>query len=279
MPIHGSSPSCFRPSDTRFFSASNLRIFARDFVAHRQDFRRVLHAAPREVGDVQEAIDPAQIHERAVVGDVLHHALHDGAFLQRLEELLAFHAGGLFHDGAARHDHVVALAVELDHLELELFVLEVRGVLDGAQVHERAGQEGADAVHHDGEATLHLAGDDALDDGAVGERIVEARPCRELLRLVARELGGAESVFERFDGDGDEITDGDLDLAAVVLEFFRGDRALRLEAGVHDHDVGVYRDHFGGDHFTDAHFLARKAFFEERGEARFVDGSLGWGLG
>src|SRR5215216_1060777 len=48
-------------------------------------------------------------------------------------------------------------SVELDDLELELLAFEVRGVLHGTQVHERAGQEGADAVHHDGEAALHLA--------------------------------------------------------------------------------------------------------------------------
>jgi hypothetical protein len=173
-----------------------LRILAGDFVAHRQDFRRVLHAAPGEVGDVEQAVDAAQVHERAVVGDVLHDALHDGAFLQRLEELLALDTGRLFHHGAARNDHVVALAVQLDDLELELLAFEVRGVLDGTEVDQRAGQEGADAVHHDGEAALHLAGDHALDDGRVVERVIEAGPGGELLGLVAGELGGAEAVFE-----------------------------------------------------------------------------------
>src|SRR5260221_381953 len=149
-----------------------------DLVAHGEHFGRVRHAAPGDVGYVQQPIDAAQVHERAVVGDVLHHALHDGALLQRLPELLAFHARGLFHDGAARNDHVVPLAVELDDLELELLVFEVRGVLDGPQVDERAGQEGADAVHHDGEAALHLAAHHALDDVAVGEPVVEAGPPR-----------------------------------------------------------------------------------------------------
>ena len=64
-------------------------------------------------------------------------------------------------------------------------------------------------------------------------------PRGELLGLVARELGGAEAVFEGLDGDGDEVADLDLDLAAVVLEFFGGDRAFGLQSRVHDHDVGV----------------------------------------
>src|SRR6185436_11534348 len=98
-------------------------------------------------------------------------------------------------------------AVELDDLELELLALEMRGVLHRTEVDERAGQEGADAVHHDGEAALHLAGDHALDDGRVVERVIEAGPGGELLGLVAGELGGAEAVFEGLDGDGDEVPD------------------------------------------------------------------------
>jgi hypothetical protein len=242
-------------------------------VAHRQDFRRVLDAAPREIGDVQQAVDAAQVHERAVVGDVLHHALHDRAFLERLEELLALDAGRLLHHGAARDHDVVALAVELDHLELEFLALEVRGVLDGTQVDERSGQEGADAVHHDGEAALHLAAHDAGDDLAGLERGVELGPRRELLRLLARELGGAEAVFERLDRDRDEIAGLDLDFAAVGLEFFDGNGAFGLQSRVHDDDVLVDRDDFSGDHLADAHFLARKALFEERGE---VFGGGGW---
>ena len=37
----------------------------------------------RDVGDVQQAVDAAEVDERAVVGDVLDHAVEDLAFLQR----------------------------------------------------------------------------------------------------------------------------------------------------------------------------------------------------
>ena len=50
------------------------------FVADREHFRRMLDAAPREVGDVQQTVDAAQVDERAVVGDVLDDALDDRAF-------------------------------------------------------------------------------------------------------------------------------------------------------------------------------------------------------
>ena len=150
------------PSETRFFSWSNLSTFASHFVADGEDFGRMLHAAPREIGDVQQAVDAAQVHERAVVGDVLDDALDDRAFLQRREQRLALCALARFEHGAARHHDVVALAVELDDLEVHLLVLVRRGVLHRPDVDQRAGQEGAYAVHHHGEAALDLAVDDAL---------------------------------------------------------------------------------------------------------------------
>ena len=79
----------------------------------------MLDALPRHVGDVQQAVDAAEVDERAVVGEVLDHALDDRAFLQLLEQLGALGAVFLLDDRATRHDDVVALLVELDDLELE----------------------------------------------------------------------------------------------------------------------------------------------------------------
>ena len=140
------------------------------------------------------------------------------------------------------------------------------GVLDRADVDQRARQERADAVDHHGEAALHLAGDEARDDGALLHRRFEVVPGLEALGLVARQLGLAVAVFERFDGDGDEIAGLDFDLALVVLEFLDGNEALGLESGVDDDDVVVDADDFGGDQFALAHFLARRRFLEQRGE-------------
>ena len=42
-----------------------------DLVADVDDFGRMLDALPRHVGDVQQAVDAAEVHERAVVGEVL----------------------------------------------------------------------------------------------------------------------------------------------------------------------------------------------------------------
>src|SRR5487761_2669332 len=59
------------------------------FVTDVDHLGGMAHALPRHVGDVQQTVDATQIHERAVVGEVLDHALDHRAFLETLEQLLA----------------------------------------------------------------------------------------------------------------------------------------------------------------------------------------------
>ena len=86
-------------------------------LADVEHFGRVIDAPPRDVGDVQQAVDAAEIDERAVVGDVLDHAVDDLALFEVLHQLLALLGAGLFQHGAARHDDVAAAAIHLEDLE------------------------------------------------------------------------------------------------------------------------------------------------------------------
>src|SRR6476620_9907920 len=53
-----------------------------DFITDLEKFRRVIHAAPRKVGNVQQSVDPAQVNEHTVVGDVLHRAADFGVLAE-----------------------------------------------------------------------------------------------------------------------------------------------------------------------------------------------------
>ena len=79
-----------------------------DRLADGQRLGRVVDALPGDVGDVEQAVDAAEIDERAVVGDVLDHAVEDLAFLEALDQLAALLGAGLLEDGAARDDDVAA---------------------------------------------------------------------------------------------------------------------------------------------------------------------------
>ena len=89
MPCHGSSSSCFMPSEMRWVSWLILMILHLHRLADVEHLGRVVDAPPRDVGDVQQAVDAAEVDERAVVGDVLDHAVDDLALFEVLHQLLA----------------------------------------------------------------------------------------------------------------------------------------------------------------------------------------------
>jgi hypothetical protein len=224
---------------------------------------------------VQQAVDAAQVHERTVVGDVLDHALDHSTFVQGFEQLLAFFAHAGLKHCAARQNDVVALAVELDDLEFECLAFVRRGVLDRTQVDQRAGQEGADAIGHDGKTALDLAGDGAVDHFAGFQGLLELQPGRQALGAVTRQDGVAVAVFERIDGNRDKITGFDFELALVVQEFFERDQGLGLEAGVDHDEIVIDADDFSGNHLTGLHVLVLDAFREKVGETFAAGGDRG----
>src|SRR5690606_7648847 len=159
-------------------------------------FGRMAHALPGHVGDVQQAVDAAEVDERAVVGEVLDHALQHRALDQLLEQLLALFRMLALDHRTAGDDDVVALAVQLDELELELLALEVGRVAHRAHVDQRTGQEAADVLDVDGETTLDLAADAAGDGLVLLERFLELVPHHRALGLLARQHGLAKAILD-----------------------------------------------------------------------------------
>jgi hypothetical protein len=126
----------------------------------------MVNTLPGHVGDVQQAVDTTEVDECAVVGQVLDDALDDCALFEILEQLFTLFTVLCLDNCTARNDNVVALLVELDDLEFEVLVFEVRGIANRADIDKRARQEAADLAEVDGETALDLAGDAAVEGGA-----------------------------------------------------------------------------------------------------------------
>ena len=239
-----------------------------DALADGEGFRRMVDALPGDVGDMQEAIDAAEIDERTVVGDVLDHAVEDLAFGQRAHQAGTVLGAGLFHHGAARHDDVAAAAVHLEDGELLGLAHQRTDVAHRADIDLAARQEGHGARQVDREAALHPAEDRAHDTFLVGERLLEDGPGFLATRLVARQDGLAFLVLHAIDEDVDHVAFLDLRRAAAVREFPERDAAFGLEADI-DHDEVVGDAHDGS--LDDGAFEARRTaerFVEERSELR-----------
>ena len=82
-----------------------------DLVAHGHDLARVIDVLPTELGDVNEPVHAAQVHEGTEVDDRRDDAVPTLAGLKIVQEVATLLLLGLFEPGAARKHHVVAVAV------------------------------------------------------------------------------------------------------------------------------------------------------------------------
>src|SRR5204863_7897838 len=160
-----------------------------DRVADREDLARVVHVRPRELGDVDQAVDAVEVDERAEVDDVGDLALDDQARLEPLQDRLALLLALLLQHRAAREHDVVARAVELDDLALDLLAEVVVQVRHTPDVDQGGGQEPAHAEVDDKPAL------DDLDDLAL-DRLARLRGCLDAAPrlLEARALLGQDQA-------------------------------------------------------------------------------------
>src|SRR5688572_4385281 len=147
-----------------------------DRVADVDDFARVADALVADVGDVQQPIDPAQVDERPIVGDVLDDAFDDLALGEAHDQAGTLFGSRLFQDRSARHDDIAAAAVHLQNLERLRNVHQRADVAHRADVDLAPRKKGDGAAEVDGEAAFDPAEDDALDPLALFEFLLQLVP-------------------------------------------------------------------------------------------------------
>src|SRR5580700_4414322 len=207
---------------------------------------------PRQLGDVDQAVDPVEVDERAEVHDVRDLPLHDQPGLQAVEDLLADLLALLLQHRATRQDDVVARAVELDHLRLYLRPQVLVEVGHAADVHQRRGQEAAH-TEVDDQAALDDLDDRALNGLAGLRRGFDATPGF----LEARALLGHDQasvlILLGHDDRIDLLAEMHLVMGVDRLadrQLVRGDDALGLVADVDQHLVLVDADDVSGDYLS-----------------------------
>src|SRR5210317_1371615 len=156
----------------------------------------MLDTFPSHIRDVQQTIDATEIDERAVIGEILDDTLDDLAFLETLQQFFAFGAEFLLDYGTARDHDIVSPAIELDHLEFEVFALEISRVPYRSDVDQRTRKEGAYILDFDGEAAFDPPGDLTRNDFLLLEGLVELFPGTSTLCLVARQPRFTKPVFD-----------------------------------------------------------------------------------
>ena len=90
---------------------------------------------------MNQAVDPAQVHEGTKVDDGGHHTLAHLALLQLVQEFGTYLGLGLLQPSPARQDNVVALFVDFDDFGFDLLADVGVEVADAAHFDEGCGQE------------------------------------------------------------------------------------------------------------------------------------------
>ena len=224
---------------------------------------RVGEAAPRHVGDVQEAVDAAEVDERAVVREVLDDALEDAPVRERGGGFLLLDLGELVEERLAREDDVAALLVERHDAELEIAALQDVEVLERARVRDRAGQERPHA-DVDGESALHAVDHAALDGFVRGEGRLDDVPRAPAARLLVRQHDVAVRALRALEDRFDLLARVRQLVGGNVVELGARDDPFALVADVHEDLVVRHLKHAALDELA----LLQRAFAlgEEAGE-------------
>ena len=155
-----------------------------DLLAERDDLLGVVDTAPGEIGDVDETVHSAKVHEHTVVGDVLDLAFEDLTLLQFADEFSPLGFLLSLEQSFVRDDHIVELLVDLDDLEVYRLTDELIVIMDRLDIDVAAGEESLDAKDvHDHTALragLHIA----LDDLVLLESLADAVPGLESAGLL-----------------------------------------------------------------------------------------------
>ena len=222
-------------------------------LTHGDHFLGMADALPAHVGDVQQAVQTAQVHEHAVFGDVLGLAVHDLAFFQGAQQILTLGITLFFQQHAAGNDHVAAAAVDLQHAEFEFLVDQSVHVGHGTQVHMRARQKSFNPADVHGVAALDATHDVALDDPVVFLHVFELVKDLHALGLLKGQRDGAFHFVLANDVDIHTVAHADGHVAGGVTELAGRDLAFGLEVHVHQNIVVIHANDLA---------LGDRAFFE-----------------
>ena len=223
-----------------------------DLVVDLDHVARVVDPAPAHVGDVQQAVDAAEVDERAEVGDVLDDALADLARGDLLEQLLLLLLAGDLDQLAAADDDVAPALVDLEDHALDVVVDVVADVGRPADIDLAGGEEDVDA-DVDEQAALDLAGDPPLDHVSLVVLGDDHLPGAHPVRLLVREDDLAGVILHAFEED----LDGVARLGrCLVLPFAQRHEAFRLVTDVDDDLVADHLDDLAGDDAADHEVLA-----------------------
>src|SRR6185312_9599646 len=207
-----------------------------DLLVDLEHVAGVVDAAPGHVGDVQEAVDAAQVDERTEVGDVLDRALDNLPGLNAIEGLALELLALLLDELAAGDDDVAAFLVDLQDDRVDRAANPVGNLAWPADVHLAGRQEHRHADVHQ-QPALDLLGDLARNRVPLALGLHDRFPVDDAICLALGDFHEPGVALDVFKEDADFVADVDV-LGFVKLAAF--ENAFALEAELDDKVVACH---------------------------------------
>ena len=137
---------------------------------------RIVYAAPREVGDMDESVNTTEVNEYAVRSDVLNSTLEDLTLLELTDDFLLLSFLLLLDESLVGNNNVAVFLVDLHNLEFHCLAYELIVVAYWVNVNLAAWQECLDTEYVNDHTTLSAALDVTLDNLLVVESCINTLP-------------------------------------------------------------------------------------------------------
>ena len=204
-----------------------------EFLIDLEHVAGMIDAAPAHVGDVQQAVDTAEVDEGAEVGDVLDGALADFADGQAVEGLALQLLALLLDHLAAGDDDVAAFFVDLEDDGVDGPADPIGDFAGPADVHLAGGEEDRHA-DVDEQPAFDFLGDFAGDGVSLLLGLHDRFPIDDAISFAFGDFDQAGVTLDVFEEDADFVAD--LDVFGFV-EFGAFENAFALEAEFDDEIV------------------------------------------
>ena len=142
------------------------------------------NASPRQVGDVDETVNTAQVDKYTVAGDILNSTFEYLTLFELRDNLLLLFFEFCLDESLVRNNYVLEFVVDLHNLEFHSLTNEYIVVADWLNVNLRTWQECFDSEYVNNHTALSTALDVTLNDFVVVASLVNSIPRLERLCLL-----------------------------------------------------------------------------------------------
>ena len=215
-----------------------------DFFIDLHHLRRVIDAAPAHIGDMQQAINTAQVDEGTEVGDILDQTCAEVTYFQVAEKFLLHLLACFFDQPTTRNNDVSTSLIDFQNHAFDVLPDVVGNIRRTTHIDLTGGQKDVHTVLDDGlafhfatnrdqQTTFDFANDRSLDDVALRVGLDDLFPVADTIGFPLRQDDQTDGILEFLQQHFNRRTD--FGQSVAFLPFIPLDDTFALVSDIDDH--------------------------------------------